>query len=161
MSTKEVLKTDDTLNLTPEVAKLSSQLIKKLVVSDDGTITPDKKLHEELLPEGMTADTLKQVQAHYSNLLAASAHAVGTLAQDFLKKHKKIEEVHMDKFHIGRDSIRVNYKRSVEVGGIGGAKTTKHGWITAKLTTGAAGSGAGQFGRIRQHFAEQGASLFS
>lgn len=148
------------LNLTAEVAKLTDQLVKKLAIDDTGIIAPDKKLYEELLPEGLTAETVKLVQTHQSNLLTAAANAVATIGQDFLKKHKKVEEVHMDKLHFGRDTIRVNYKRQAEVGGIGGAKSTKYGWITAKLTTGATGTGAGQFGRIRQHFAEQGATLF-
>lgn len=160
MTTKDKPNADDAI-LTPSQRAISDTLLKKLVVGEDGSIPTEKKLYEDILPEGLTPDLLKRVQAFYSDATTATTHAVSTLGQDFLKKNKKIEEVHLDKLALGTGAvIRTNYKRQAEVGGIGGAKTVKHGWATTKLSITASGSGAAHFSRVRQHFAEQGTALF-
>ena len=148
------------LNLTAEVAQLSAELQKKLTVTADGTIEPDKKLYETLLPANITIDDIKRVQTFQTNLFSAAAHAVAVIGQEACKKNKKLDQVHMEALHLGKDKIRANYKRQTTVKGIGGVESVKHGWVTGKYTSASAGTGSAQFGRIRQHFAEQGATLF-
>ena len=151
---------NEDLNLSDEIKALSEQLTKKLAIAEDGTITPDKDLYKETLPEGLTMDAVKALQHHNANLVVATAHAVGILGADFLKKHKKVDEVHLEKLQIGRDHLRMNYKRTAPVSGIGGVQSTKHGWLTGKYVSASAGITGAAFGRVRAHHAELGAELF-
>lgn len=151
---------NEELNLSTEVSALSQKLEKALKVEKDGTITPDKDLYKTLLPEGLTMDSVKAVQKHNSDLTSATAMAVGNLASDFLKKHKDIDEVTLDKFAFGRDFVRGSYKRAAEVSGIGGSSKTRHGWMTFKYSAASAGVSGAAFKRIREHHAQQGDELF-
>jgi hypothetical protein len=160
MSTKETVTSKD-LNLHKDVAELSAKLQKHLTINADGTITPDKDLYHLCLPDDLSVEEIKKVQKFGSNMLTATAHAVGALASDFLKKHKNVTEVHLEKLHIEKDTIRTNYKRETQVSPPGGAPVTKYGWITAKLTTSSATTASAGFGRIRQHYAELGAAEFA
>jgi len=152
---------EDGLNLHEDVNSLAVKIRKALVIGEDGEVTVDKGLYDTLLPEGLTADTVKKVQTHHNNLVAATAHAVGEAGTAFLKSHKKVEHVHLEKFPMGRDSLRVNLARKAKVGGIGGVAVEHHGWITAKYTSGSAGTSGAAFKRIRDHHAKVGAGLFS
>ncbi len=149
------------LNLSAEINELAKTLKERFVIDDEGLISPEKGLYEDLLPTGLTMANVKALQAHNTNLVAATAHAVADLGQNFLKKHGKIERVRLDKFHAGKDIIRADYQRSTTVSSPNGTKTEKFGWITAKYTAASAGSNSGAYGRIRAHFAEAGAKAFS
>lgn len=150
----------DELNLSKEIIDLSGKLQKELTVDKEGNITPDKDLYSKLLPEGLTMDTVTAVQKHHGNLVAAAAHAVGTIGTKFLEKHSKVTDVHMEKLHMGRDQLRVNLARQANVPGLGGKATTHHGYLSAKYTSASAGTSGAAFKRIRTHFSSEGAKLF-
>jgi hypothetical protein len=150
----------DDLNLSDDVVKLAGKLKKELVVTPDGTITPEKGLIEKLLPEGLTMDEVKKVQAFNSTLVAAASHAVGEIGTAFLKKHDKVAHVHLEKLPFGRDHVRVNLARTQNVPGLGGKSTEHHGYLSTKFVSGSAGTSGAQFKRIRDHHSKVGAELF-
>jgi hypothetical protein len=150
----------DELNLPKGAAEIAKKLKGKLTIGDDGVIETDKDLVKELLPEGLTMDDIKRVQQFNSDVVAGAAHAVGEVGIPFLKKHPKVEHVHLPALNIGRDKIRVNLARERTVTGPGGKSATHHGYLEAKYTSGSAGTSGAAFKRIRDHHASEGAKLW-
>lgn len=152
--------TTDSLNLSDEVKRISEGLQKGLKVGDDGIIAADKELFKGLLPEDISLETLKRVQQFSSDFYAGAVHATGTLGEAYLKKHKNVDKVSLEKLALGKDSVRIQYDRQTEVSSPRTGPVAKHGWLTGKYTAAASSNGAAQVGRIRSHFAELGAELF-
>lgn len=149
------------LNKTQLAISEHYQKTHKDKIGDDGNTEVAKDYFKSMpFPEGISVESIAKHQAFMTDATIGISHGNASLGQDFLKRHKKVEEVGIEKLFIGKDSIRTSIRRTHTVS-VGGKESTKHGWVTTKLTTGSAGTGGAAFGRVRSHFAEQGAALFS
>lgn len=148
------------LNVTVEVRDASKIIEKKLVIGKDGTIVPPANLYEELLPEGLTMDHVKRVQAHDTLMGSAVALALGNKAIPFFTAHPEATEVNLEKLPMGRNSLRGTVEREAHVPSIGGSPITKHCHVTLKYTAASAGVSGAAFKRIRDHFNAEGARLW-
>lgn len=149
--------------ITPALQALASKIEAEMKVNAEGVIEADAKLFQKVLPEGLTVDDVKKVQAFGKEFFNAAAVAVGTVGQAALKKNKKLESVSIDKLAYGTDHIDLAYHRAFETTsgfGADATKVTKHGWLTGKYVTKVGSNSASTFAKTRAHFAEQGASLF-
>jgi hypothetical protein len=158
MSKTETPAADD-LNLPKHAAEIAKKLKGKLTIGEDGYIETDKDLIKDLLPEGLTMDDIKKVQQFNSDVVAGAAHAVGEIGTPFLKKHVKVDNVHLKGLQIGRDKVRVNLARERTINALGKSHT-HHGYLEAKFTSGSAGTSGAAFKRIRDHHAAKGAELW-
>lgn len=148
------------LNLSDEVKRISAALQKGYKVNEDGTIAHEKDLYKSVMPDDITLETLKRVQQFASDFYAGAVDAIGTVGETYLKKHKDVDSVRVDKLTLGKDSLWTQYDRKTEVTSPRTGAVTKYGWITGKYTSAASSNGAAQVGRLRAHYAEQGAALF-
>lgn len=153
--------TPDALNMTEDATRVSEGLQKTGKVSEDGILaSSEKDFYKTVLPDDISIDMLKRVQQFSRDFYAGSVHATGVLGEAYLKKHKDVDKVSLEKLALGQDVIRAQYDREVEVSSPRTGPVTKYGWLTGKYTAAASSNGAAQVGRIRTHFAEQGAVLF-
>jgi hypothetical protein len=152
--------TTDGLNLPASVLAISGAMQKDFTVGDDGVITFSKDLWKEVLPEGLTAETVKKVQSFSEDFYLATGHATGALSPSFLKKHKDVASVSVPKLPLGKDRISYEYERETQVTSPKTGAVTKYGWLTGKYTTAAASKGSSNFGKLRSTLAEEGAKLF-
>ena len=114
--------------ISAEVLRIS-ELIKAGVTTDAkaGVITENDpgKVYEQSLPEGLTVETVKNVNAHNGNFVAATTHAIGTIAVDTLKANKDLKEVTGDIKTVGRDHVGVTVTRQRDyVNRLGGNNET-------------------------------------
>lgn len=158
---------NDGVNLTKNAGQISTVLQKKLSAEAEGDtarIVPDKDILKEVIdsfPDGSsipTIEEIKRVQAFAQDYTAGGVHAVGVLGQSFLNKHKKVQNVHMEKLPFGKDSLRVNMAREKQVSAPGGKSTTHNHYLEAKWTSGSAGASGAQVKRIREHFTSAAAA---
>lgn len=161
-TSKETTSADEpVLNVTLEVKDASKIIEKKLVLGKDGTIVPPANLYEELLPEGLTMDHVKRVQAHDTLMGSAVALALGNKAVQFFTASPEATEINLEKLSMGRNSLRGSVEREAHVPSIGGTPITKFCHVTLKYTAGSAGVSGAAFKRIRDHFNAEGARLWS
>jgi hypothetical protein len=94
-----------------DVTDLAKVLKGKITIGDNGVATVKEGTYIELLPEGVTEDTVKALQAHNSTLVAAAALATGELGIDYMKKHKDVAAVELTIPTVGKDSLDITVKR--------------------------------------------------
>lgn len=148
------------LKVNEKVKDLAESIKKDFKIGDGGVIALDKGFYANTLPEGLTIGQVEAVQKHNSNLLAATALALGDLGIPHLKKHKDLASVSVE-FGIGKDKLAATLKREQQVpDGLGkGGMRTKYGVISANYKAHAAGN-VGDFKRVREHVANEAASAW-
>lgn len=100
--------------LKKETLDLSAKIGKGLTL-DNEVITASDGLYESLLPEGISMDTLERVQAHNTEVLAATAHAVGMIGIEAMKKDESLNKVTLELPTVGKDTFNFAFERSRQV----------------------------------------------
>lgn len=103
------------VEIKQDTKDLAKTLKGKITIGDNGVATVKEGTYVELLPEGITEDTVKKLQAHNSHLVAAAALATGELAIDYLKKHKSVAAVELSMPTTGKDTLDITVKRDKQV----------------------------------------------
>lgn len=99
--------------LKPVVLELADKLKKHLEVDKKtGTIGVAANTYAELLPEGITAETIKKINEHNGVLAAAGAVVVGQIGIEVMKKNKSVDRVEAVIPMVGKDSMSFNFQRS-------------------------------------------------
>lgn len=140
------------VEIKPHVRELADSL-GKISFDKQGMGTFEEGTYEKSLAvAGLDLDTVKKVQEHHGNLVAAVGLAVGEEGVKFLKKHKDINAVEAE-IKFGNDTLSSIMYRSKEYGAgpnSDGGKITKYGVLESKYT--AMGStNKGQLAKVRQH----------
>lgn len=139
------------VNLPENVVKLAESIKKEIKVGDAGVVEVNKDLYEKHLPEQLTLGTVKAVQDHNSNFLAAVSLAVGEIGLAHLKKHKDIDTITAN-VPVAKDKLNIGLKREAQVpDGLGkGGMRTKHGVLSVGYKVHAAGN-VGAYKKVREH----------
>lgn len=115
--------------IKPEILELSEKLKAEITLDKKtgvATVSPDTYM--KLAPAELTKDVLESVQQFNANMIAASAHAIGTLAVPAMKKDASLDKVTLTIPTVGKDYIGVAFDRSRQVpdrgaDGVNGTKT--------------------------------------
>lgn len=142
----------DSIEIKPHVRELADSLGKIEFDKDGHGTFGDSAYVDSLSKAGLDLDTVKKVQEHHGNLVAAVGLSLGEEGVKFLKKHKDLDCVTAE-IKFGNDTLANTLFRSKEYGagpnGDGG-KITKYGVLESKYT--AMGStNKGQLAKVRQH----------
>lgn len=99
-------------DIKPHVIALAAKLKPGLKLGEGGVIIADKDLYEQSLPDELTMDSVNAVYAHTENLVAGLTLATGEIAEEAMKKDKKLDSVSSE-LKIGKHAeINVGYLRS-------------------------------------------------
>lgn len=147
------------LKVNKEILELAKTIKPELKIGDAGVVTLDKKFYETNLPAGLTMEQVEQLQAYDSNLLSATALALGEVSLPHFKKHKNVERTSLE-YSAGKNKVELRCLREkhVPAGPLGGEPTTKFGVLEASYRVHAARN-VGSFAKIRAHMSEQGKKL--
>jgi hypothetical protein len=148
----------------PETRELADK-IKKHIHLDPKTGLADpeklKGVYVELLPEGVSADTVLAIDNHNTRFAAASFLALGETGVDFFKKHKGVNEVTATFPTVGKSKFEGVFERSSQVRAPGQEPTTKFGTGSLKLDFYGGSQSRGEFKKVRDHLTDIAASALS
>ncbi len=117
--------------LKQEVLDLSQTIAKGLTLdTKNNTVTAAEGLYESILPEGITMDYLERVQAHNTDVIAATQLAVGRIAIPAMHKHADLNKVTLSLPTVGKDTFDFAFDRSRQVRD--GAPTDKDAGMKTK-----------------------------
>lgn len=146
--------------ISDAVKAIAAAAKKQMTIGEGGVVEVPKDFYESLLPEGVTVATVKAVQAADRNILAGTALALGEIGLAGFKKDKKLESVTLsakavnNKFNLKCDRTRTSRNPA------DGSEIVKHAVISASVQVAGTGSG-GEFGRVKQFVAAQGAKMLA
>lgn len=147
---------------TPQVSEatqaLANVFAKSMTIEKDGTVKIEGDLIGDNLPAELDIATIKRVQKHRSEVLAAAALALGEKGLPYLKKNKDADGVELT-FKIGADKVGLNLERSREFNDGKGGKILKQGYIAMSYTASGAGN-SGELKKARQRVGDEAAALF-
>ena len=86
---------------------------KAKMKADGGMVELDKEFYAETLPEGLTMDTVKQLQKHNANVVAGVGMAFGEVSIEAMKKDKQLKETQFST-NIGKDTVGGVFRREYE-----------------------------------------------
>lgn len=140
-----------------EIAELAGIISGNIEVGEHGALEIAKDTYEKTL-EGTDLDmkTVKKVQQHNTNFVAATDHAVAEKGLELFGQDKELASV-TAKASMGGDRYKVQFNASEERPGKDGNETV-HGTFVSSYTVGAAGH-KGQLKAVREHFADEAKSL--
>jgi hypothetical protein len=149
--------------VSPEVTALAAKLRKNITIDPaTGQATLTVEDYKANLPEGVTEDTVKAVDAYNGLYLHAAALAHGEESVPVLKKHKELEATHLTANLLGRNKIEIGFKRSTETSRPGAPadepKTVNYGVVSAKFDF-ASSRPRGEMARVKSHLADLAAGL--
>lgn len=133
---------------------LAEKVKQGLSINKEGAVTVQEGLYEKTLPDGLTIGQVKAVHDHHSNMVAASALAVGELALPIMKKNSSLERVEATIPIVGRDTMTVVTQRSKEGRNpTNGETTMTWGRTTVGVDFHASGN-RGELKKVRNHLAD-------
>lgn len=146
-------------NVKQNIQDLAASIKPMFKLTDNGVVLAEADLYEKSLPEGITMDQLKTIQTHNTQLVAATALAVGELAVNAFAKDAELSRVTAEVV-VGSDKIGTNVLRSRDypAGGIPkegevrdpNARITKWGVIEASYEVASNGN-KGELKKVRAH----------
>ncbi len=147
-------------DIKPEVLELSKKLKAGITITKDGSASVADGIYEQNLPEGVSMDTLKEIQKHNNTFIAAAAHAFGTEAIGTMKKNAEVSAVSLSIPTVGKDSLDLSIQRERPIPNANGEGTTvKYGSLQAKYNMYGAGS-RGQLLKVKQELSEAASAAF-
>lgn len=115
--------------LKPATLSLAEQLRKHLEVDHKtGAMAFAANTYVDVLPEGITAETIKKINDHHSTLAAAGTLVVGEAGVGVMKKIKSLDRVEATLPMVGKDAVKFSFQRERQVnvpGQKGQPNTTK------------------------------------
>lgn len=155
--------TRDGLNVSPAVLELANKIKDQLKLGAGGVAEDlGKDFYASTLPDGISMADVNKIQKHDSNLVAATALALGEESLDYFKKHKDVQSTSVE-LKAGANTIAIQADRYKSfpnrMGGADAPNIEKHVTISARYTAQAAGN-RGEFKKVREHIGNLGAELF-
>ena len=151
------------MSMNEKVIELANKIMQGIELDNKSGIGKEKEkpghIFESTLPENMTVETVKAVNNHVSNFVAASAKAFGELSIEAMAGNKDLNETSIeiktvDKDHVGhtvrRKAVYENRIRPTE----GSDNTfTVYGAMSTEYKT-RAGKNTGSLKAVRTHITE-------
>lgn len=125
-----------------------------------GTVTPD--FYVANLPEGVTAETVKSIQAYNTTMAAALTLALGRESIPVMTKNKGLEQTTVNLPTVGKDSFSATFVRSVKTNNPfdkEAAPTDKFGSASVKYDMYGAGS-RGQVKAVKENLVAEATAAF-
>lgn len=137
--------------ISPAVLKLSETIAPAIKIAKDGTVEVEKELYLNNLPEGLTKETLEQVQGYNSDFFAATAHAFGHAGIKHMKTHKDAQVLSASFDLVGKDTWSVGIERQKSFPNPADADKpiTSYGVVTGKLEVNEARFKVGQLKQVK------------
>lgn len=145
--------------VSPEVSELTDKLMNDLTVAANGITDVKPDLFIRTLPENLDEKTVRAVNKHTTNFIAASANAVGKLAVAAMAGDKKMSTVTAHIPTVGHDyvDIAVHREKTFVNPQDKDHPITKQGAVDIKYHVQAGAPKAGQLKTIRALLAEEAA----
>lgn len=141
------------------VIELAGAIKSGLTFDAEGVGSAADDLFEKNLPEGLTLDTVKQVQDTVLNFADATTLALGEAGLKHLQDNKDLKSVSV-KIKAGRDAISSEFFREVDRRNPANGETfKKYGTATTKLSSGV-GAGRGNYKKIQEDLSSRAAAVF-
>lgn len=125
-------------DISAKTIELSEQLKNDVVINDKG-IEVTKDAYEKTLPEGITMDTVQQLQQHDTNFVAAACKAVGEKAFEHMKDNKDVKQMSAQ-VNMGNNTLATTIQRERQYPNPEGGTSTTYGSMTPRITVGATGN---------------------
>ena len=151
-----------TPELKAEIETLSDKLLGGFTIdAKAGTAKASDDMYTSNLPEGLTADIVKNVGEFNTTFVAAGAHAFGKLAINAMKSNSELKKLEVDIPMVGKDNVSYTMERTKDiVNHLGGGETIhKFGVMTATLEM-RAGKNSGQLKVARAVIGELAMAAF-
>ncbi|WJJ55184.1 hypothetical protein [Xanthomonas phage RTH11] len=164
MTAATATKKNDSATAQPEikisetVKSLSDVFAKSMKVEKDGTVVIEGDLVNDNLPTDLDAATIKRVQKHRGEVVAAATLALAQHGMKHLGKNKDADKVSVQ-FKIGQDKVDLAFERSREFNDGKGGKVTKHGYVSLGYTA-AGATNTGDFKKAREQISREAAEIF-
>jgi hypothetical protein len=152
----------------PDILALSAKYLPSIKIElKDGVAVPEipaTLFQDNLTPEDAAA--VAQADQVKAKVYPAFTHAFSQASEDFLKKHKKVDEVGGELKLGGKDTWSVNYKRTETFRNPGSTADAplpdivKHGVVTTKLTTQDARAKVGQLKAVMDEIGASALAAF-
>lgn len=142
--------------INAEVIKLSDLIKPGIKIAKDATVEIDPELYTKTLPEGLTKETVEQVNQHNSNFFAATTHAFGHTAVDHMKKHKDVEVLSASFPLLGKDTwnVGIDRKKTFPNPANPDQPIESYGVVSAKLEINEARLKVGQLKQVKLELGE-------
>lgn len=152
-------------NIKEDVIELSKAIKPHLKITEEpndpsrGLAVIEGDVYVANLPEGVTVDLIKKVQAYDSLFIAGTTHAFGEAGIKHLEKHKGQDRVTLSVPTVGKDTMDFDLRRSSTYPspqGKPGETITKFASVTAVHTVHGTRN-IGDLKKVKTHLAELGA----
>jgi hypothetical protein len=137
-----------------DIVSLSKTLKGKITIGENGVAVVEPGTYVALLPEGISEDSVKQLQSFHSELAAAATLATGELAVPYMRKNKGVASVELSIPMVGKDALDVSIKREKTVIN---PSTKEHSTVYGAATAGFTVYSTrprGEMAKVKSHLAE-------
>jgi hypothetical protein len=144
----------DARGIDQEVVNLAAAITADMQVDKEtGIATVGTDLYERLLPEGLSIEVVKNLKAHDTKVLTATALALGEAAVPVMKKNRDLQQATLVMPTAGKDSFGATFIREKQVtvpGKEGQPATTSQvfGQVRVEATNYATGS-RGELAKVK------------
>ena len=146
--------------LSQETLDLAEQIKAGIEIdSATGTATKVDNVYEASLPEGVTIDQVNAIGKHRTRFTAASAKAVGELAQAAMVANNKLESVEVA-IPMGKyDTLNLKSSREKEIRNVATGETSvSYGHLSTPVIKSRSVNNSGELAMIRKALSEAGAA---
>jgi hypothetical protein len=148
---------EKSVEIKKEIRDLTDLIRQNMSHKEGGHFEVEGDIYEKSLPESIDLSTVKKLQKHNSDFVAAASLAVGEAGLDLMKSDKELQSASAD-FRLGNDKLSVVFDRAREIPGAKGEKETQLGVSNASYVVSAAGTKAA-LKSVREHLAMQAAAV--
>jgi hypothetical protein len=147
----------DEKKISPEVESMAKVIEKHIEIdSKTGNGTEKESVFEKTLPDDLSIETVKKVNDHNSNFIAAGAYAFGQMAIKAMSKNASLEEADLKLKMAGRDHVEYHMNRQKTYANHltgNGESVVKYGVLTTEYQV-SGGRNSGQLKHVRDELAE-------
>lgn len=139
------------VELSEETQKIVEATKKNATVSGNViNLDPEHSLHKEMLPDGLTAEMVRNSQRYIQKLVAGSVAAAGDIALEMFKEDKDLSQVTVEPVRLFNDSVFFTIKReTIKHNPKTGERIVKHGFVDSTYRARATRS-SGEMGKVKQ-----------
>lgn len=140
-----------------KIKGLIEVLVTNSTVGENGVVSPNEGAFAATLPEGLSVETVRQVQEHTKDVHVAWVGAVGEQAATAFTTHGELKQVLGD-LQMGHDTSSVEIDRTKTIpAGIGKDAGTKDviGYVSKSTFTTSSGAKSSQYKAVRESVQER------
>nr|DAF08035.1 MAG TPA: hypothetical protein [Caudoviricetes sp.] len=140
----------DYSELSEDLTSLKDTIVKQLTIDGSGVIAQAEETFLSNLPEGVTKDMIKKVDAARERFYTASGAAAGELAVPAFKEHKDLKQVTFVTSAGNGHKVTHNIAREVQgTNSLTGKEYHNYGVLSTKVAISGAKATTGSLGKVR------------